>query len=158
MSNRILATATALAIALAFGAGTAMSASVDAHGSCQDASGNGGGGSVGADSSGNVDGADAAEAQSILAGLQTFAEGTVADAPGQLGSDACHHPDDDDSDSDDGVDAEDGTHDTEDHISGEASAQGSSAGACYDNEGFHTSADCHGGSGGELPSPAVALP
>lgn len=153
MRTRILAAAAALALALAIGAGSALGASAYAEGQCfsDDDHSSGGGGSVGASSDDptGADLVDAAEAQSIAAGLATFAQGTADDAPGNVGSDACHNTDDDDGD---------GFEEDEDGIWGGASAQGQSAGACYDNEGFHTTDECHGGSGGDLPSGAVVLP
>jgi hypothetical protein len=150
MRHHTLTVAVALALALAFGTGSALGAGVNVHGECNDADGNGGEGTVAADTEGNTNLLNAEEAQSIGAGLATFAMGTADDAQnGSPGEDACHSPD-----NPDGDDFEE----EEDHLSVHAYGQGANAGACYDNEGFHTTASCHQGSGGDVPSGALALP
>lgn len=130
----------AIVVALGFAAPAAMGASVEAHGQCED-DGSGGGGSVGADSSnpGGADAVDAAEVQSIASGLAAFATGQADETSGQESDgNACDASDDDDGDGTE-------TSSEEDHIAASASAQGESAGACFDNDGqqLHGTSDCH---------------
>lgn len=140
----------ATAVALAAGAAPANAiihlTYVDAHGSCQDGSGNGGAARVHVDPAApdqEIDLLTVDEAGSAADAVTLFATGTAADAsdgsPGD--EDACPAEDDPDGD---------GTEENEDHVSAEVVAlnENVEAGVCYDNEGFHATADCHGGNAG----------
>lgn len=133
MRSYIAAIVVALSLVLVAAPAAAQTASVDAHGQCTDGQGNGGGGGVGADTDGNVDATDPDEAQSIVAGLLLFFEGTLA---GQ--DDACPGSDDDNGDGTE-------TSSEEDHLTVGVTVAGETAGACYDNDGdqLHTTPECH---------------
>lgn len=139
-------------LVLAFTAVPAMGAGANAGGQCydSDAHADGGEGSVSADTEGNVDAVDAAEAQSIAAAVTLFVTNFGDNAAsGSPGDDACPNTDDDNGD---------GTEEDEDGIW--ASAYRTSevgfgdseiVGACYDDEGFHATARCHNGGAALLP-------
>lgn len=130
----------AVAVALGFGAPSAMGATVEAHGQCQD-DGDGGSGSVAAstDDPTNPDAVDAAEVESVADALAAFGTGQAQETSGmEDDGEACDNPDDDNGN---GVE-EPGE---EDHVAASVSAQGESAGVCFDNDGdqLHTTSECH---------------
>lgn len=131
---------------------------VGAHGQCRDGSGGGGGGSVYVfPFGGEVDAVGPAEAESVAQAVALFAQGSADDAgdgsPGD--DDACPSQDRDASG--------DETHGSEDHVSARFYwlQRAVMVGACYDDEGAHTTADCHQSSSsddGGYPSGSPHLP
>lgn len=144
-----------LVVAAAPGAAIIHLTHAGAHGRCRNGHGDGGEGEVHVDPftpTTDVDLLTVAEARSVANASAQFANGTAADAsdgtPGD--EDAC--PADDDPD-------DDGTEESEDHVSAHVVAANEIVvvGVCYDDEGFHTTSQCHGGAH-SLPRHAARLP